>query len=336
MLERTFQEITHPDDLDTDLEQLHRLVRGEIETYSMEKRYIRREGSHVWVNLTVSLLRNKPGEPEWVVSVVQDITDSKRAQAAAFERQKLESVGTLANGIAHDFNNLLHGVMALTELALANLADGLGPEAELKRIRDVAIHGSDIVRELMIYTRQENAVLDTVDVSRIVEAIIDLLRVSVSKHASLEVNLEKDLPPVRASAGQLRLIVLNLVTNASDAIGDRDGVIRVTTGFVTVVQDGSWITSEGLVAGDYLQLEVSDTGCGMPLETQANMFDPFFTTKSVGRGLGLAVVQGIVRSLHGAIRLKSAPGKGATFQILLPYTETAAATAGGPIGAGAR
>jgi CheY-like chemotaxis protein len=151
--------------------------------------------------------------------------------------------------------------------------------------------------------------------------MLELLKVSVSKHTVMEANLGKDLRPVRANAAQLRRVVLNLVTNASEAIGDRYGVIRVNTSRVTVCRNSGAI-SDPLAVGDYLQLEVTDTGRGMSLETQAKVFDPFFTTKSAGHGLGLAVVDGIVRGLGGSIHLLSAPGNGTTFQILLPFAET--------------
>jgi CheY-like chemotaxis protein len=158
--------------------------------------------------------------------------------------------------------------------------------------------------------------------------MLQLLKVSVSKHAVLETDLSKDLPAVRADAAQLQQIVLNLVTNASEAIGDRDGVIRVTT---KCVEEGraSTITT-GLAEGAYLQLEVADSGCGMSQETQARVFDPFFTTKSSGHGLGLAVVQGIVRGLRGAIHIASEPAKGTTFQVLLPCAETTADASSDP------
>jgi CheY-like chemotaxis protein len=154
--------------------------------------------------------------------------------------------------------------------------------------------------------------------------MLELLEVSVSKHAVLETTLGKNLPTVRANSGQLRQIVMNLITNASEAIGDRDGVIRVATGLVTVRRDSPVAGSDDLGSGQYVQLEVSDTGCGMTREMQAKVFDPFFTTKLSGHGLGLAVVQGIVRRLSGTIRVVSAPGKGAIFQLLLPYVEETA------------
>src|SRR5262249_44678425 len=219
-----------------------------------------------------------------------------RAQEQAFARQKLESVGTLASGIAHDFNNLLGGVLAQAELGLGELAEGSSPEEELKAIRDVAVRGSEIGRQLMVYAGKESPVVGLVDVSQVCEEMLELLKVSVSKHAVMEAHLAKDLPRVRANAAQLRQLVLNLVTNASDAIGGRDGVIRVSLSRVKVGRSPGTI-SDRLADGAYLQLEVSDTGRGMSLETQDKVFDPFFTTKSAGHGLGLAVVQGIVRGL---------------------------------------
>jgi len=233
-----------------------------------------------------------------------------------FAAQKLESVGTLASGIAHDFNNLLGAVLAEAELALAEFAEGASPEAELNAIRGFAKRGSEIVRELMIYAGKESEVLEPVDVSEIVEGMLELIKISISKHATLETALHQQLPAIQATVAQISQLVMNLATNASEAIGDRDGVIRVTTRLV-VVAHGSPL-SERLALGEYVQLEVTDTGRGMSPEIQARVFDPFFSTKSQGRGLGLALVQGIVRRLGGTVHLASERGHGTTLQILLP------------------
>ena len=450
---KTFLDFTHLDDREESLTAAHQLLAGEISSWSTEKRYIRKDGATVWARLSTSLVRDEHNQPQYFISVAEDVTEGKQAEALLHEserlykevfnhfsecifvldvtpdghfkfaglnpaeeraiglsstevagkfiedvfpedvaksliahyrrclevgtlinyddelnlstgprffhtnlipvrnkvgcidrivgccmdftdlkrsqddalaRQKLESVGTLANGIAHDFNNLLAAVLAQAELASVELAAGSHAEEELKRIREVAIHGSEIVRQLMIYAGKETAVLELVDVSRIVGAMIELLRVSVPKHTVLETDLGKNLRAVRASAAQIRQIVMNLVTNASQAIEEQDGVIRVSTRCVTVGREGSEVAWKGLAQGDYLQLEVSDTGVGMPPEIQTKVFDPFFTTKSAGRGLGLAVVDGIVRNLLGAIHLKSEPGKGTTVKILLPCAETTA------------
>jgi len=182
----------------------------------------------------------------------------------------------------------------------------------------------------MVYAGKEAESEGLADVSQIVREMLQLLRVSVSKHAVIETDLGDDIPAVRANSAQLRQIVMNLVTNASEAMGDHDGAIRVTAKCVRLEWDSPGTISDGLADGNYLQLEVSDTGRGMSSEMQARVFDPFFTTKSAGRGLGLAVVQGIVRVLQGSIYLKSQLGKGTTFRILLPCADVRAAETHGP------
>jgi two-component system cell cycle sensor histidine kinase/response regulator CckA len=256
-----------------------------------------------------------------------DITRVKGTKEEDVLKQKLETVGTLAGGIAHDFNNVLSTILAYSELALAELVGGSTPIGEFQKIRTAAIHGAEIVRQLMIYAGEEESLVELVDVSGIVEDMLELLRVSVSKHVTVETDFDRHLPPVRGSSSQIRQLVMNLITNASDAMGDRDGLIRLSTRRATISRDQA--TSGRLVAGDYVELEVADTGPGMTAEMRARVFDPFFTTKIAGRhGLGLAVVQGIVSSLHGAIQVWTAPGKGTTFQILLPSEDSAQPAAG--------
>jgi two-component system, cell cycle sensor histidine kinase and response regulator CckA len=246
-----------------------------------------------------------------------DLTDIRNAQEEAHQRQNLESLGVLAGGIAHDFNNLLGGTLALSEFAQAKLAEGTAPFDELRNIGDVATRGSEIVRQLMIYAGTESGEIEPVDVTSLVSEMLELLKVSVSKHAALKANLAQDLPRVRANSAEIRQVVMNLVTNASEAIGDRDGVIRVTAGRL-VVDANQLEATKNLPAGDYVQVEVYDTGCGMTAETQRRAFDPFFTTKFLGRGMGLAMVQRIVRGLGGGIHVLSSPGNGTRIQILLP------------------
>jgi PAS domain S-box-containing protein len=321
LVQMSFVDMTCPDDVRTDVELTDQLFKREIPNFRVQKRYLKKNGEIIWINLTASMILGGDGEVLYGLGMVEDITEAKRTQEEAILRQKLESVGTLAGGIAHDFNNLLGAVQAQAELASSELIAGSSCEEELKTIRDVAVRGSEIVRQLMIYSGKENADIALVDLSNIVDEMLSLLKVSVTKRAVIEAHLDRDLPPIRASAAQLRQIVLNLITNSSDAIGDRDGTIRVITRRMSVGGESAAASVTTLADGDYAQLEVSDTGRGMSAETQAKVFDPFFTTKSAGRGLGLAVVQGIVRSLGGAIHLTSEPDKGTIFQILLPCAE---------------
>jgi two-component system cell cycle sensor histidine kinase/response regulator CckA len=288
----------------------------------IEHRIIRPDGDVRTVSCTCEVQLDEEASVVRLFGTCQDITEIRRVQEESFARHKLESVGTLAGGIAHDFNNLLGGVLGQAELALMQLETGGSPEEELKAIREVALRGSEIVRQLMIYAGKESETIGQVDLSQTVSEMIELLRVSVSKHAVLITDLGQGLPALQANAAQIRRIVMNLVTNASQAIGNQDGVIRVSTGHLTAVQSAAFAT--GSAEQDYLELEVSDTGCGMSPEVQSKVFDPFFTTRSAGHGLGLAVVQGIVRNLGGTIHLASELGKGTTFRILVPCAPAAA------------
>jgi PAS domain S-box-containing protein len=327
LVQKTFVDITYQDDVSADLELAARLFRGQIPFYRMKKRYLKKNGEIIWTNLTASAIRGNDDKPLYRLVMVEDITEVKRIQEDALPRQKLESLGTLASGIAHDFNNLLGGVQAQAELALEEFDAGCACKVELNAICELARRGSEIVRQLMIYAGKEGADTGVVDLSKIVGEMLTLLKVTVSKRAVIEADLRPDLPATRANAPQIRQITMNLITNASCAIGDRDGTIRVITRRTTIGEQFA-VNSGTFPKRNYVALEVADTGCGMAKETMARVFDPFFTTKSTGHGLGLPVVQGIVRSLGGAIHLASEPEKGTTFQILLPCAEATASVSG--------
>ena len=300
----------HSHDLDRCL-QIYTSAFEARRSFQMEYRLRRADGEYRWV-LDEGVARFEPGGLfVGYIGCCTDITDLKRTQEEALARQKLETLGVMTAGIAHDFNNLVGSILAVAELAQMELEQGLSPRAEIENIKTVASRASQIVRELMIYGGQDKPRREPVDVSRLVEDTLELVRVSISKHATLRTHLDPDLPPVRGSAAQLRQVVMNLIINASEAIGEMDGVIHVATSQVTgdPAEDG---------AARYLRLEVSDTGCGMPESVRSKIFDPFFSTKFAGRGMGLAVVQGIVRDHGGAITLISEPGRGTTFEIVLP------------------
>jgi two-component system, cell cycle sensor histidine kinase and response regulator CckA len=269
-------------------------------------------------------LRNAAGRIHRIAGCCTDLTDVKHTQQQALAIQKLESIGVLANGIAHDFNNLLGGILASSELALTDSAEPSPVREQLQRIRTASVRGAEIVRQLMIYGGKESPDFEPVDVSALVVEMLHLLKVSISKHATLKVELSDRLPAVHASPAQIRQVVMNLITNASEAIGEREGVIRATSSLVQVRGSSCLGTAANLPEGDYVQLEISDTGAGMTPQTQANIFDPFFTTKQGGRGLGLSVVRGIVGAHGGAINVVSAPGQGTSFRILLPCKGTTA------------
>jgi PAS domain S-box-containing protein len=302
----------HPDDLESCL-STYAAAFDARRDFQMEHRLRRADGEYRWL-LCSGVPRFGPdGEFTGYVGNCSDITDLKHSRDEDVARQKLESVGTLAGGVAHDFNNLLGAVLAQADVALTELAAGASPAEQLNHIRAVAIRGAGIVRQLMIYAGQETAVSEPIDISWLIDDMMELLKVVVSKRAVLKTELVGGLPAVLANPAQLRQMVMNLVTNASEAIGERDGVIAIRTALAKAGHEPLRDSANG-----YVELEVSDTGCGISHEAQTKIFDPFFTTKPTGHGLGLAVVARIVRGLGGASQFESEPGRGTTFRILLP------------------
>lgn len=291
---------------------------------STEFQVIRPNGELRTVTFASQIVLDEAGSPQHIFGACQDVTEARRMQEEAFARQKLETVGILANGIAHDFNNLLGGVLSQAELALSNLADGSDPREELEAICEVAKRGSEIVGQLMIYAGQEPDSPELVNVAQIVEDMAGLLDVSISKPATLRIDLDKAVPEVRASAAQIRQIVMNLVINASESIGDREGVVHLTVRRAAAGRELFGGVGSHAVGGDCVIVEVADTGVGIAPEIQAHIFDPFFSTKPLGHGLGLAAVSGIIRDLAGSIQFVSEPGKGTTFQVRLRVEQSTA------------
>jgi len=319
LLQMSFADLTHPDDLGANVELGEKLFKREIPSYQLQRRYVRKDDEVIWINLTASLIRDQQGAPLYGLAMIEDITQVKRTQEEAVARQKLEGLGVLAGGIAHDFNNLLGGILAEAELTEADLPVGSPAVEEIQIIKQSALRGSEIVRELMIYAgHDQRAIGEALDLSRLVTEMLKLLKFSISKHAVLRMDLGDNLPSVNGNAAQIRQVVMNLVINASEAIGEKEGVIHVTTARVSSSGNLASNSATVLPQGDYVQLEVSDTGCGMTETLKAKIFDPFFSTKFVGRGLGLAVVQGILRAQGGAIDVMSSPGEGTTFKVFLP------------------
>jgi len=238
------------------------------------------------------------------------------------ESQKLESLGVLAGGVAHDFNNLLTGILGSSTLANMALPAHHPAGEHLQQIEQITLRAADLCRQMLAYSGKGRFVVARIDISRLIEETTTLIQSSISKKAVIRFHLEPNLPACEGDATQLRQVLMNLVINASDAIGDRSGFITIHTGSVRA--DAGYLSrtygSPGLEPGDYVYVEVSDSGCGMAPETVSRIFDPFFTTKFTGRGLGLAAVLGIVKGHKGAIRVYSELGKGTTFKMLLPAT----------------
>jgi signal transduction histidine kinase/CheY-like chemotaxis protein/HAMP domain-containing protein len=246
--------------------------------------------------------------------------EKRKLEAQILQTQKLESLGVLAGGIAHDFNNLLMGILGNAEMALMDLPETSAVAPLIRAIEKAGTRAAELTNQMLAYSGKGKFFVQWLNLNELIKEMADLLQVSISKKITIRYDFAEELPLIEADATQIRQIVMNLITNASEAIGDRTGLISLSTGEV-VQGNGSPAEAsleEALAPGCHAYLEVSDTGCGMDEETRSRIFDPFFTTKFTGRGLGLAAVVGIVRSHKGLIQVRSQPGQGSIFKVLFP------------------
>ncbi len=252
---------------------------------------------------------------------IRDVGERKKFERELQETQKLESLGLLAGGIAHDFNNLLTGILGFASLAYSKVPVDDPVRPHLREIVQAGERAAFLTRQMLAYAGKGRFVTEAMDLGELVREISALVRTSISKTVELKLDLASNLPPIEADPAQIQQIVMNLVINGAEAIGDNTtGKVEIRTSLreINVREASEFFRAEESGPGTYVQLEVSDTGSGMDEATKARIFDPFFTTKFTGRGLGLAAVQGIVKGHNGAIRVYSTPGHGTSFLILLP------------------
>ncbi len=319
-------EIIHPEDRERARNAIAAAVKKR-RSYEIEYRIVDRSGRVKWVLDRGQGLYNEDGRLLFVEGLAIDITQRKDAESEKLiverrllEGQKLESIGVLAGGIAHDFNNLLTGIIGNANLAALELPKTSPVHQNLKHIENASLRAAELCQQMLAYAGKGRFVIQRIELGPLVESTVPLLRASISKRATLRFQLQPDLPPTLADPTQMRQIVMNLVINASESLGEHDGMITIATSLARPPAgffEGA-VLAPPEPAADFLQLEITDTGAGMTPETIAKIFDPFFTTKFAGRGLGLAAVQGIIRSHHGGLKVRSAPGRGSTFTLFLP------------------
>ncbi len=262
----------------------------------------------------------------------RDVTERRKSELDKLqleerirESQKLESLGVLAGGVAHDFNNILVGILGNVDLATAALDSTSPAYRYLKGVRSSADRAAELIQQLLAYAGRGRVAIVALDLSTLVEETRDLVRSAISKKADLKIDLVPNVF-VEGDPVQLRQIVMNLLTNASDALGDAEGVIKVRTGIRKIEPrelDDALPPSESL-EDEYVFLEISDTGCGMDAQTLARIFEPFFSTKFTGRGLGLSAALGIMRTHRGLVKVNSARGRGSSFLLLFPRAQNPA------------
>ena len=251
--------------------------------------------------------------------------EHRKLEAQVQHAQRLESLGVLAGGIAHDFNNLLASIMGYASLAAMDLPEESRPRKSIEQVLAAAKSAADLTQQMLAYSGRGTFVVDLLDVTQLIESVTLLLETTISKKAALRLNLATGLPAIQGDASQIRQVVMNLITNASESLGDNRGMVQVTTGVQWAEAGELPALDPGriLPEGRYVFIEVADTGCGMDEETLGKIFDPFFTTKFTGRGLGLAAVLGIIRGHHGSIHVDSQPNAGTTFRVMFPSAEGA-------------
>jgi len=260
---------------------------------------------------------------ERILLAMEDVTEPRRIEEELRQSQKMEAIGFLAAGVAHDFNNLATGIIGNASLLLESLTEN---DPDTSTLRDIVSSGeraAELTRQLLAYAGKGRFYLERIDLSQVVLQTARLIHPSIPANVQVRLDLDKGLPLLLADPSQIQQIVMNLMINAAEAIGEREGVVQVRTGPQTVRTEAlpDLYLKEPVAPGNYVFLEVQDNGSGMDEQTMQRIFDPFFTTKFTGRGLGLAAVLGIVRQQHGAIQLRSVLGRGTSFRVLLSVNE---------------
>ncbi|MGC4119830.1 MAG: PAS domain S-box protein [Myxococcales bacterium] len=324
----TWAQLTHPDDLPADLANFERVRAGAIEGYSMEKRFIHKDGRTIHTDLSARCVRKASGEVDYFVALLQDVTDRKLLETQLRQAQKMESVGRLAGGVAHDFNNMLGVILGHTELALDQVDPGHPLRFDLEEVQKAARRSADLTRQLLAFARKQTVSPKVLELNETITGMLNMLRRLIGEDLRLEWKPGPELWPVRIDPAQIDQILANLCVNARDAISDV-GTVTIETENCTFDRPRGAGHAEHRV-GEFVRLAVRDDGSGMDAETLAHLFEPFFTTKALGKGtgLGLATVYGIVKQNDGFIDVHSEKGRGTTFTVFLPRHQGADQAAG--------
>ncbi|HUF35611.1 MAG TPA: PAS domain S-box protein [Gemmatimonadales bacterium] len=325
------EDVTHADEREADARERARLVRGEARSSDGERRFVRRDGRTVWVYLDCALVQDDGGRPLYLLTYLRDVTERKNLEDQLRQAQKMEAVGQLAGGIAHDFNNLLTAIQGNAELLLTALDTRDPRRIDVLEIARAAHRAATLTRQLLAFSRKQVLQPRMVSLNRVVTDLTAMLRRIIGEDIELRVDLDPDLGPVLADAGQMEQVITNLSVNARDAM-PRGGVLILRTRNLSADEIPAGDPESPPLLGELVALSVADTGTGMDERTRARLFEPFFTTKEMGRGtgLGLATVYGIVRQSGGHIRVQTRLHEGSAFTVYLPRVEGAADVAAAP------
>jgi PAS domain S-box-containing protein len=309
------------------------LVWTEVQTavarrqpYRLTYRLKTRSGEDKWVLEQGEGVFSPEGELLFREGFITDISEQKRAEEALRYAQKMESLGVLAGGIAHDFNNLLVAMLGQASLALAKLLPHDPAAGHIEKVAKAAERAADLTQQLLAYSGRGQFAITPIHLNDLIGENLHLLEITIPKNVTLTRSLAGSLPFIEADRGQIQQVIMNLIINAAEAIGEQPGTVTVTTAVQAMTtQEAAYgqYTNHLPSPGLYVVLRVIDDGVGMDDHTLSRIFDPFYTTKFTGRGLGLAAVLGIVRGHKGGLRIQSQLGQGTTFEVLFPASDSA-------------
>ena len=288
--------------------------------YIYDSIHVRKDGTTFPALIDFTVVKDESGNVLLRWCNAQDATERKRFEERLLEKLKVESLGVLAGGLAHDFNNLLTVIMGNANLALEMQPPDGAARANLAEALRASEKAADLTRQMLAYSGKGGVVTEPVNLSDEARAANEFLHGSIPQNVRLDLDLSDDIPLVDADRSLIRQLIINLVVNGAEAIGEQEGTVRVKTGTEAIARNvirGDFSVGD-LRPGRHVCLEVCDTGQGMDRSTLTHIFDPFFTTKFMGRGLGLSACLGIVLSYHGACVVRSKLGEGSTFRVFLP------------------
>ncbi|OPY68162.1 MAG: Blue-light-activated protein [Syntrophorhabdaceae bacterium PtaU1.Bin034] len=293
------------------------ISRGEVWKGLLVNR--RKDGALYEVEISISPIRDESGAITNYVSVKRDVTEERRLEQQLVRAQKMEAIGTLASGIAHDFNNIVTAILGFTDLVIDDIPEGTKTRRRLGYVREAGLRARDLIKQILSFSRQNDTGRKPVKLAPIVKETLKLIKASIPATIEIRQSISSDGRSVLADPVQIQQILMNLCTNAAHAMREHGGVLEVSLTALEF-ESASYFPQPGMAPGPYFRMTVADTGCGMDSSMLERIFDPFFTTKKPeeGTGLGLAVVQRIVKSYGGAITVTSEPGKGSSFEVFLP------------------
>ncbi len=320
----------HPDDAERVFADIADVT--ELNRHVNEYRFRHKDGTYRWMHDEIQLLFDVTGNSSEMIGFWLDITERKlveeakaKLEAKFQQTQKLESLGVLAGGIAHDFNNILNIILGYCYIINDDIDSGNGNKTHIKQIENSALRAADICRQMLAYAGRDSFVHTRINLWMLVDETVKMLQSAMKKNISIERDLKYDVPEIIGDSAQVQQVIMNLLINAAEAIGNANGIVKITLQKMSFSSDQIDIESvvTAINAGDYACLTITDNGCGMDAQTQQRIFEPFYTTKLTGRGLGMSAVLGIIKAHGGSLQLSSSPGDGTTFKAYFPLPASA-------------